>query len=185
MRPPRWTPWTPPPPPRDIHKFRLPAVPLLLLSGETPDQEKNRRRAVRREAYRFYQIVSEHLGEEDAKELFGVFISNPRRGTPSGSSDFELKARLLAEHDKRRANALRYKSKGNRNIVAKVAHDLASEFGKKPGALRKALDRHLAERAKQQRRRALWETRRGVRPESKVTLLEPYNSEDSDTNSEK
>jgi hypothetical protein len=183
MRRPNWPPGTPPPRPRDVHEFRLPAVPLLLLSEERPDQEKKRRRLVRREAYRFYEMVAEHLGEEDAKKLLSLFISNPRRGSPGGSVDRKLRERLLAEHDKRSVNALRYKSQGAKNIKARMVQDLAPEFGKKPAALRKALDRYLAERTEQTerdaRRRALRETRRGLRP-----VVTPF-IEDSDTKSMK
>ena len=179
MRPPRWPTLTPPPVPRDIHEFKLPLVPTFLCA-ETPDQEENRRRLVRREAHRFYQMVAEHLGEEDARKLFCLFISNPRRGSPGGPLDTELRQRLLAEYDERCANALRYKSQGAKNIKARLARHLAPELGKKPDTVRKALDRFLAERTKhiekQQRRRALSETRHGPRPKS---------TEDSDTKLEK
>jgi hypothetical protein len=137
MRPPRWPTLTPPPVPRDIHEFKLPLVPTFLCA-ETPDQEEKRRRLVRREALRFYQMVAEHLGEEDARKLFCLFISNPRRGSPGGSLDAELRQRLLAEYDKRCANALRYKSQGAKNIKARLARDLAPELGKKPDTVRKA-----------------------------------------------
>jgi hypothetical protein len=64
-----------------------------------------------------------------------------------------------------------------------VAQDLAPEFGKKPDALRKALDRYLGERIaqteKDARRHMLTETRRGLRPVATAFI------EDSDTNSEK
>jgi hypothetical protein len=188
MRTPRWPTLTPPPPFREMHEFKLPIAPTFLCE-ETADQEEKRRRFVRQEAFRFYKRVVEHLGEEDTKKLYSVFCSNPRRGSPGGSADLELKEWLLAEYDKRCANALRHKSNGAKNVRARVAHDLAPEFGKKPAALRKALDRCLIERAehieKQRRRQALWEARHRPRPKSPATPMEVCSSEDSDTKSEK
>jgi hypothetical protein len=172
MRPPKWPTWAPPPP-RDIHEFKLPAVPTFL-SGETPDQEEKRHRLVRRQAYRFYQFVVFHLGEDEANELFQGFGSMPREpGRPVGPTDPEMERELVsAFHD---SLSKAQSAAAKRQTASRVGKAFAKKFGRTPAAIgkyvKRALKKQQRQRNQQQRRQALMERRTGVPSHLRPSLL--------------
>ena len=185
---PLWLSLPPPSTVREFEEFKLPRLLTLLEAhDETAVQKGDRQRQVRREAFRFYRAVEDQLGEEAAKALFGVFISNPRRGSPGGSSDVEIDKELLAAYHRRRQNLLRFKSKGARHVVARAAADVALMRGKKPASLQRKLSRLLEKQerdaAQQKRRQTTWENRRRPFP-LPPPLMGLLATDNSDENSE-
>jgi hypothetical protein len=175
MRRPQWPGFILPPAPRETEQFALPIVPSLLAQAcESLDQREKRLKAVRRETARFFRAVASHLGEEKAGEFLQGFLSRPRGpGHPAGSTDPELDQELLVAYRERLSKAA--SEAAIRETPARVGNALAKKFRKRPSALTKRLNRLLnrqqAQRGKQQRKRALWESRFGRLPPLPPTLL--------------
>jgi hypothetical protein len=154
MLKPLWPPLFPPAP-SGPQIFTLPRVPSLLWEVyETPTEREERVREVRRCAFKFYQAVGRHLGEEDAKKLFDYFISEPRApGRPSGPTDPEAEEKLVAIYDNFRREGASPMAVA-RWLFARPGR--GQRFGKSPEAVAKHIQRLLRKR---ERRRALDEAR--------------------------
>jgi hypothetical protein len=85
----------------EFEGFKVPHPPTLLEAyDETPGEKESRENYVRREAYRFWRTVSQHLGDDAAKALFKRFITEPRRrGGKDGSIDPSRDQQFLAKYD--------------------------------------------------------------------------------------
>ncbi len=181
MRRSKWPPLIPPPF-RDAEQFDLPLTSVLSQACETPKQREARLRVVRRSAFRFYQAVCSHLGQQDAKKLFDGFTSKPvRTGAPSGPKDQERDRELLAKYDG-------FVAKNAMASPAAVAQWLfkkpnqGTRFGSSPGAVERHIRRLLHQRI---RRRALeeaqWRRQMANRPELEPSLLSKARAIESDT----
>jgi hypothetical protein len=143
MRRPQWPQGGPNFPKTD--EFGLPSYSLLL---ERADEQERRLRLVRRFAFRAYRVVCGHLGEEEARKLFGGFISEPRRmGRPRGPSSPTRARELLARYDQLAAVAT---SPAER---AKLPRKVAESFATGRTDTAEADEKHLRRLIRQQDRK--------------------------------
>jgi hypothetical protein len=140
-------PLPPPPLPRN-ERFELPIAPMFLDEPEEVTEHRQRTRAVRRTARRFFGAVSDHLGNEEARKLFEGLFRKRREGRPSGTRDPKRDARLLEEYDdrKRKITSEEEISALPRVIAEEADKRYPGQLGSSAPAIEKQLRRLLSKR---------------------------------------
>jgi hypothetical protein len=134
-------------PPRATDEFGLPRTSFLSEACEPAEEREDRLRAVRRQAFKFYRAVCGHLGEEEAKKLFGGFWKR-REGRRRGSTNPEKDRALLEEYDDRLAKT---RCDAERERLFREIGELARDrfpgvFGNSAPAIEQHLRRLVASR---------------------------------------
>ena len=136
------------PPPRppyaEVDEFGLPWASLLERASESPIQRERRLRSVKTFAFRAFQAVVAHLGEDAARTLFKSFASDPKRsGRQSGSTNPQRDTELLARYDAalRETTTETDRKAIPRNLAESLARERGTpfQFGNSPEAIEKLL----------------------------------------------
>jgi len=168
MRPP-WQPLCPPPPSNDCGES--PVLSALGEALESPEARAKRVRLAKREAFRSYRFVAEHLGEEEAAKLFANF-GRRREGRQRGSTNPERDGELLARHAHlvEQATSEAERAAAPRKAAEAVYRDHGARFGNSADALEKRLRRLLG----QGPRERATDAKRALEAARRRPLTEPW-----------